>query len=456
MARCKSLFAGLPGSKATRQGFTRFSGSSKLAFGRLQNPFRGARPQNLHMHMATRESKATRQGFMGLRSLRLAGFKTLFAGSRVKTFACTWLQGTLSYPAQATRQGFMGLRHLRLAGFKTLFAGPGLKTFTCTWPQGSQRPPGKVLWAFEACVWPASKPFRGVPASKPSRAPWLQGTLQGFMGLRSLRLAGFKTLFAGSRRQNLRVHMATRDPQATRQGFMGLRSLRLAAFKTLFAGSRPLNLRLHMATRQGFNGPASKAFSRGYPALRPPGKVLQGFMGLRNLRLAAFKTLFAGPGLKTFTCTWLQGSQRPPGKVLWAFEACVWPASKPFSRGPASKPLRAHGYKGLSATRLRPPGKVLWAFDTCVWPASKPFSRGPASKPSHAHGHKGVKGRRQGFMGLRSLRLAGFKTFSRGPGVKTFACTWLQGTLRPPGKVLWAFEACVWPPSKPFSRGPGL
>ena len=117
---CKSLFAGLPGSKATRQGFTRFSGSSKLAFGRLQNPFRGARPQNLHMHMATRESKATRQGFMGLRSLRLAGFKTFSRGPGVKTFACTWLQGTL-------------------------------------------RPPGKVLWAFEACVWPPSKPFSRGP-----------------------------------------------------------------------------------------------------------------------------------------------------------------------------------------------------------------------------------------------------------------------------------------------------
>ena len=146
--------------------------------------------------------------------------------------------------------------------------------------------------------------------------------------------------------------MATRDPQATRQGFMGLRSLRLAAFKTLFAGSRPLNLRLHMATRQGFNGPASKAFSRGYPALRPPGKVLQGFLGLRNLatrdpqatrqgfmglrslRLAAFKTLFAGSRPLTFACTWLQGTLRPPGKVLWAFEACVWPPSKSFSRGP--------------------------------------------------------------------------------------------------------------------------
>ena len=193
------------------------------------------------------------------------------------------------------------------------------------------------------------------------------------MGLRNLRLAAFKTLFAGSRRQNLRVHMATRDPQATRHGFMGLRSLRLAAFKTLFAGSRPLtfactwlqgtlrppgkvfmglrslrlaafktlfagsrplNLRLHMATRQGFNGPASKAFSRGYPALRPPGKVLQGFMGLRSLRLAGFKTFSRGPGVKTFACTWLQGTLRPPGKVLGAFEACVWPPSKPFSRGP--------------------------------------------------------------------------------------------------------------------------
>ena len=258
---------------------------------------------------------------MGLRSLRLAGFKTLFAGSRVKTFACTWLQGTLSYPAQATRQGFMGLRHLRLAGFKTLFAGPGLKTFTCTWPHGSQRPPGKVLWAFEACVWPASKPFRGVPASKPSRAHGYKGPSghqARFYGPSKLAFGRLQNPFRGVPASNLRVHMATRDPQATRQGFMGLRSLRLAAFKTLFAGSRPLNLRLHMATRQGFNGPASKAFSRGYPALRPPGKVLQGFMGLRNLRLAAFKTLFAGPGLKTFTCTWLQGSQRPPGKVLWA------------------------------------------------------------------------------------------------------------------------------------------
>ena len=166
--------------------------------------------------MATRESKATRQGFMGLRSLRLAGFKTLFAGSRVKTFACTWLQGTLSYPAQATRQGFMGLRHLRLAGFKTLFAGPGLKTFTCTWPQGSQRPPGKVLWAFEACVWPASKPFSRGPGVKTCSCTWLhdpQATRQGFMGLRSLRLAGFKTLFAGSRPQNLRMHMANSSSQ---------------------------------------------------------------------------------------------------------------------------------------------------------------------------------------------------------------------------------------------------
>ena len=612
LAGFKTLFAGsrrqnlcvhmatrdsqLPGSGHQ----ARFYGPWKLVFGRLQNPFRGARPQNLHMHMATRELKATRQGFMGLRSLRLAGFKTLFAGSRrqnlrvhmatrdsqatrqgfmglrslrlagfktlfagsrplnlrlhmatrqgfngpaskafsrgypalrppgkvlqgcmglrnlrlagfktlfagpglktftctwlqgsqrppgkvlwafeacvwpaskpfsrgpgVKTFACTWLQGTLSYPAQATRQGFMGLGNLCLAGFKTLFAGPGLKTFTCTWPQGSQRPPGKVLWAFEACVWPASKPFFAGSRRQNLRVPTRdsQATRQGFMGLRSLRLAGFKTLFAGSRPlnlrlhmatafsrgypghqarfykvlwvfetcvwpaskpfsrgpaskpshahgykglkghparfygpsklafgrlqnpfrgvpaskplrahgykglsatrlrppqarfygpsklafgrlqnpfrgarpQNLHMHMATRESKATRQGFMGLRSLRLAGFKTLFAGSRPLNLRLHMATRQGLNGPASKAFSRGYPALRPPGKVLQGFMGLRNLRLAGFKTLFAGPGLKTFTCTWLQGSQRPPGKVLWAFEACVWPASKPFSRGP--------------------------------------------------------------------------------------------------------------------------
>ena len=164
MARCKSLFAGLPGSKATRQGFTRFSGSSKLAFGRLQNPFRGARPQNLHMHMATR----------------------------------------------------------------------------------------------------------------------------------------------------------------------------------------------------------------------------------------------------------LQGSPRPPGKVLWAFEACVWPASKPFSRGPASKPLRAHGYKGLSATRLRPPGKVLWAFDTCVWPASKPFSRGPASKPSHAHGYKGVSGHQARFYGPSKLAFGRLQNPFRG------------------------------------------
>ena len=169
--------------------------------------------------------------------------------------------------------------------------------------------------------------------------------------------------------------MATRDPQATRQGFMGLRSLRLAAFKTLVARSRPLNLRLHMATRQGFNGPASKAFSRGYPALRPPGKVLQGFLGLRNLRLAAFKTLFAG-------------SRR--------------------------QNLRVH-----MATR-------------------------------------DPQATRQGFMGLRSLRLAAFKTLFAGSRPLTFACTWLQGTLRPPGKVLWAFEACVWPPSKPFSRGPGL
>ena len=212
--------------------------------------------------------------------------------------------------------------------------------------------------------------------------------------------------------------MATRDSQATRQGFMGLRSLRLAGFKTLFAGSRPLNLRLHMATRQGFNGPASKAFSRGYPALRPPGKVLQGFMGLRNLRLAGFKTLFAGPGLKTFTCTWLQGSQRPPGKVLWAFEACVWPASKPFSRGPGVKTF------------------------ACTW------LQGTLSYPAQAT--------RQGFMGLRNLRLAGFKTLFAGPGLKTFTCTWPQGSQRPPGKVLWAFEACVWPASKPFSRGPGV
>ena len=156
---------------------------------------------------------------------------------------------------------------------------------------------------------------------------------------------------------------------------MGLRSLRLAAFKTLFAGSRPLNLRLHMATRQGFNGPASKAFSRGYSALRPPGKVLQGFLGLRNLRLAAFKTFFAG-------------SRR--------------------------QNLRVH-----MATR-------------------------------------DPQATRHGFMGLRSLRLAAFKTLFAGSRPLTFACTWLQGTLRPPGKVLWAFEACVWPPSKPFSRGPGL
>ena len=165
---------------------------------------------------------------------------------------------------------------------------------------------------------------------------------------------------------------------------MGLRSLRLAAFKTLFAGSRPLNLRLHMATRQGFNGPASKAFSRGYPALRPPGKVLQGFLGLRNLRLAAFKTLFAGPGLKTFTCTWLQGSQRPPGKVLWAFEACVWPASKPFRGVPASKPSRAHGYKGPSGHQARFYGPSKLAFGRL----QNPFRGVPASKPSPPHGHQ--------------------------------------------------------------------
>ena len=213
----KSLFAGLPGSKATRQGFTRFYGSSKLAFGRLQNPFRGARPQNLHMHMATRESKATRQGFMGLRSLRLAGFKTLFAGSRRQNLCVHMATRDSQLPGSGHhRQGFMGLGNLRLAGFKTLFAGPGLKTFTCTWPQGSQRPPGKVLWAFEACVWPASKPFSRGPGVKTCSCTWLhdpQATRQGFMGLRSLRLAGFKTLFAGSRPQNLRMHMANSSSQ---------------------------------------------------------------------------------------------------------------------------------------------------------------------------------------------------------------------------------------------------
>ena len=217
MARPQKPFRGAIGSKATRQGFTRFYGSSKLAFGRLQNPFRGV---------------------------------------------------PASKPSRA--HGYKGP-----SGHQARFYGPSKLAF------------GRL-----------QNPFRGVPAS------------------------------------NLRVHMATRDPQATRQGFMGLRSLRLAAFKTLFAGSRPLNLRLHMATRQGFNGPASKAFSRGYPALRPPGKVLQGFMGLRSLRLAGFKTFSRGPGVKTFACTWLQGTLRPPGKVLGAFEACVWPPSKPFSRGP--------------------------------------------------------------------------------------------------------------------------
>ena len=221
--------------------------------------------------------------------------------------------------SKATRQGCMGLQNFRWPGLKNLFAGP--------------------------------------PGSKATR--------QGCRGLRRLRLAGLKSLFAAfrghahgykavpSRPQNLRMHIATRDSKATRQGFMGLRSLRLAGLKSLFAGSRLQNLHMHMATRD------SQA-------------TRQAFMGLRSLRLAGFKTFSRAPGLKTFACTWLQGTLRPPGKVLWAFEACVWPASKPFRGLPASKPARAHGYMTLT-----PPGKVLWAFEACVWPASKPFSRGP-------------------------------------------------------------------------------
>ena len=225
--------------------------------------------------MATRDPQATRQGFIGLRSLRLAAFKTLFAGSRPLNLRLH----------MATRQGFNG---------------PASKAFSRGYP--ALRPPGKVL--------------------------------QGFMGLRSLRLAGFKTLFAGSLASNLRVHMATRDPQATRQGFMGLRSLRLAAFKTLFAGSRPLNLRLHMATRQGFNGPASKAFSRGYPALRPPGKVLQGFMGLRNLRLAAFKTLFAGSRRQNLRVHMATRDPQATRQGFMGLRSLRLAAFKTFSRGP--------------------------------------------------------------------------------------------------------------------------
>ena len=364
-----------------------------------------------------------------------------------------------------SRYGFMGLRSLRLAGFKTLFAGSRRQNLCVHMATRDSQLPGSGHQARFYGPWKLvfgrlQNPFRGARpqnlhmhmATRESKA-----TRQGFMGLRSLRLAGFKTLFAGSRRQNLRVHMATRDSQATRQGFMGLRSLRLAGFKTLFAGSRPLNLRLHMATRQGLNGPASKAFSRGYPALRPPGKVLQGFMGLRNLRLAGFKTLFAGPGLKTFTCTWLQGSQRPPGKVLWAFEACVWPASKPFSRGPGVKTFACTWLQGtLSYPAQATTGKVLWALETCVWPASKPFSRGPASKPSHAHGHKGVKGHPARFYGPSKLAFGRLQNPFRGVPASKPARAHGYMTLRPPGKVLWAFEACVWPASKPFSLGPGL
>ena len=146
-----------------------------------------------------------------------------------------------------------------------------------------------------------------------------------------------------------------------------------------------------------------------------------------------------------------------PGTVLWAFEACVFGRlQNPFRGVPASKPLRAHGYKGLSATRLRPPGKVLWALETCVWPASKPFSRGPASKPSHAHGHKGVKGHPARFYGPSKLAFGRLQNPFRGvPASKPLRAHGYM-TLRPPGKVLWAFEACVWPASKPFSRGPGV
>ena len=372
----------------------------------------------------------------------------------------------------------MGLRHLRLAGFKTLFAGPGLKTFTCTWPQGSQRPPGKVLWAFEACVWPASKLFAGSKASKPAC------TFRGFYG---------------SRRQNLRVHMATRDPQATRQGFMGLRSLRLAAFKTLFAGSRPLNLRLHMATRQGFNGPASKAFSRGYPALRPPGKVLQGFLGLRNLRLAAFKTFFAGSRRQNLR---VHMATRDPQATRHGFmgpsKLAFGRLQNPFRGVPASN-LRVHmatrdpqatrqGFMGLRSLRLAA-FKTLFAGSRPLnlrlhmatrqgfnGPASKAFSRGyPALRPPGKvlQGFMGLRSlrlaglqnlfagsrrqnlrvhmatrdpqaTRQGFMGLRSLRLAAFKTLFAGSRPLTFACTWLQGTYKGPS----GHQARFYGPSK--------
>ena len=178
----KNLFAGPPGSKATRQGCR---GLRRLRLAGLKSlfaAFRGhahgykavpSRPQNLRMHIATRDSKATRQGFMGLRSLRLAGLKSLFAGSRLQNLH----MHMATRDSQATRQGFMGLRSLRLAGFKTFSRAPGLKTCSCTWLHDPH------------------------------------ATRQGFMGLRSLRLAGFKTLFAGSRPLNLRMHMANSSSQ---------------------------------------------------------------------------------------------------------------------------------------------------------------------------------------------------------------------------------------------------